>query len=146
MRPEKLAHEQKKEIMEFFSLDAVSDQEKNKESDMLFFSGEIQERRDVNRRMEELFPEYFEERNGLNRENGLKKKFCWLFMEYFFMSSGIPLKVFMGGVEKNIILRILSKVNGNQREAARILGVKHTTLNEKLKKYNIRFRKKAYYF
>lgn len=48
------------------------------------------------------------------------------------------LKRLLGMVEKNVILDILRRVGGNQRDAGRILGVNPTTLNAKLKKYGIR--------
>ncbi|MBN2266294.1 MAG: hypothetical protein JW775_10825 [Candidatus Aminicenantes bacterium] len=47
------------------------------------------------------------------------------------------LKRLLGLVEKNVILDILRRVGGNQRDAGRILGVNPTTLNAKLKKYGI---------
>jgi DNA-binding protein Fis len=47
----------------------------------------------------------------------------------------------MDNVEKSIIVNVLSKVQGNQKEAAKVLGIKYTTLNEKLKRYRIRFQK-----
>ena len=71
----------------------------------------------------------------------LKGKLFWLFMEYFFENNNIPLKNFMGKIEKNIILRTLYRVNGEQKKAAEILGLKYTTLNEKIKKYRIRIQK-----
>ena len=76
-----------------------------------------------------------------SKKHRLKGKLFWLFMEYFFESSNIPLKNFMGKIEKNIILRTLYRVNGEQKKAAEILGLKYTTLNEKIKKYRIRIQK-----
>lgn len=76
-----------------------------------------------------------------SKKHRLKGKLFWLFMEYFFENSNIPLKNFMGKIEKNIILRTLYRVNGEQKKAAEILGLKYTTLNEKLKKYHIRIQK-----
>lgn len=58
------------------------------------------------------------------------------------MNHSIPLKEMMDSVERSVILRTLHKVNGNQKKAAKILGVKYTTLNEKIKRYNILFPKK----
>jgi hypothetical protein len=48
------------------------------------------------------------------------------------------LKRLLGMVEKNVILDILRRVGGNQRDAGRILGLKSTTLNAKLKRHGIR--------
>ena len=47
------------------------------------------------------------------------------------------LKKLLGLVEKNIILDVLYKVDGNQRAAGQILGLKSTTLSAKLKRYGI---------
>jgi transcriptional regulator with GAF, ATPase, and Fis domain len=47
------------------------------------------------------------------------------------------LKKLLGLVEKNIIVDVLYRVNGNQRAAGRILGLKSTTLSAKLKRYGI---------
>jgi len=65
-----------------------------------------------------------------------------LFVEYFCEARPIMLKVKMEDLEKKIILNVLEKAQGNQRDAARILGIKYTTLNEKIKKYGIRFQKR----
>ncbi|MFO7732228.1 MAG: helix-turn-helix domain-containing protein [Candidatus Aminicenantes bacterium] len=48
------------------------------------------------------------------------------------------LKKLLGLVEKNVIRDVLHRVNGNQRNAGRVLGLKNTTLNAKMKKYGIR--------
>ncbi|MGB3862790.1 MAG: helix-turn-helix domain-containing protein [Candidatus Aminicenantaceae bacterium] len=47
-------------------------------------------------------------------------------------------------MEKTVLLRALSQCNGNQKSAAKFLGMKCTTLNEKLKRYNIQFDKKPF--
>ncbi len=39
--------------------------------------------------------------------------------------------------ETHLILAALEKTRGNQLRAARLLGVKHTTLNAKIKRYGI---------
>lgn len=54
----------------------------------------------------------------------------------------LQLKALIENLEKCIILTTLVRVNGNQREAAKVLGVKYTTLNEKMKRYRIHFQKK----
>lgn len=53
----------------------------------------------------------------------------------------VPLKAVIGELEKKVIIDVLNEVNGNQKDAARILGMKYTTLNEKVKRYQIRVRK-----
>ncbi len=42
--------------------------------------------------------------------------------------------------ETDLIQAALVKTGGNQLRAARLLGVKHTTLNAKIKRYGIRIR------
>lgn len=54
----------------------------------------------------------------------------------------MKLKKLMQEVEKGIIIRFLERTGGNQRNAAKLLGLKYTTLNEKVKRYQIRFEKK----
>ncbi len=53
------------------------------------------------------------------------------------ISSNVPLKNFMGNFEREMICRALKVSGGNQRIASFILGVKPTTLNEKIKKFKI---------
>jgi len=52
------------------------------------------------------------------------------------------LKTFMNNLEKKIIDLTLSLTNGSQKNAARILGVKETSLCEKIKKFNLKKNKK----
>ncbi len=63
-------------------------------------------------------------------------------IELLLTENPLQLKKLMQEVEKGIILRILEKTGGNQRHAAKILGLKYTTLNEKVKRYKIRFQKR----
>jgi len=53
----------------------------------------------------------------------------------------MPLKELMTRMERHIIVRTLNKVDGNRRMAAEILGIKNTTLHEKIKKYDIRLKR-----
>jgi DNA-binding NtrC family response regulator len=64
-----------------------------------------------------------------------------LFINYFSSTQKVPLKELMNMVERAILIRTLSQVNGNLKSAAKSLGLKYTTLHEKIKKYNIRFQK-----
>jgi len=63
------------------------------------------------------------------------------FVEYVCMNNRIDLKELLEELERTILIKILSKFNGNQKDAAKFLGIKYTTLNEKVRKYNIHFRK-----
>jgi len=64
-----------------------------------------------------------------------------LFIKYFSSTQRVPLKELMNILERAILIRALSQLNGNLKNAAKFLGLKYTTLHEKIKKYNIRFRK-----
>jgi len=64
-----------------------------------------------------------------------------VFIEQFCMKQRIRLPELMNILEKTILIKVLSSFNGNQRDAAKFLGIKYTTLNEKVKKYNIKFFK-----
>ncbi len=63
------------------------------------------------------------------------------FMDLLCRERPILLKDLMDRIEKDIIVRSLRMAGGNQKQAAGILGIKYTTLHEKLKKFGIRFRK-----
>lgn len=43
--------------------------------------------------------------------------------------------------EKDLIIKALEETKGNQIKAAKLLGVKHTTLNTKIKKLRIQWKK-----
>lgn len=77
------------------------------------------------------------------KQRAFKKQVFKLFVDYFCIDQMVPLKEIIHNVEKTIILRTLDRFGGNQRVAARFLGIKYTTLNEKVKRYNIHFEKKA---
>jgi len=64
-----------------------------------------------------------------------------VFIEYFFMSQRRPLREILNILEEAILIKVLSHVRGNQMDAAKFLGIKYTTMNEKVKKYNIKFFK-----
>lgn len=55
----------------------------------------------------------------------------------FYKNEHISLKEFMDKLEKEIIITALLKVNGNQCKAAKILGLRSSTLHEKIKRYDI---------
>jgi len=71
---------------------------------------------------------------------------CWeillnAFMEYFFIRQRRPLRESLNILEKAILIKILSSVNGKQKDVAKFLDLKYSTLSEKIKKYNIKFFK-----
>jgi DNA-binding NtrC family response regulator len=51
--------------------------------------------------------------------------------------EGINLRDVVSGFERRIIESTLETTGGVQKEAARLLGLKPTTLNEMIKRYNI---------
>jgi DNA-binding NtrC family response regulator len=65
-------------------------------------------------------------------------------IDSFSTVESLQLREFLERLEKGIIIRTLSRVDGNLKEAAKILGVKYTTLHEKLKRHSIRLRRDAY--
>ena len=56
-------------------------------------------------------------------------------------NNKMSLKDLLLKVELNLIIASLNKSNGNQRKAAEILGIRPTTLHEKIKRHNIKFKK-----
>jgi sigma-54 specific flagellar transcriptional regulator A len=52
-------------------------------------------------------------------------------------SAGLRLGDEVKRFESRLIREALAKTGGNQARAARLLGVKHTTLNAKIKRYQI---------
>lgn len=63
------------------------------------------------------------------------------FFEEFYASRMASLKEFLANIERSLILVTLEKTDGDQKKAAEILGLKPTTLHEKIKRYHIYFRK-----
>jgi len=63
------------------------------------------------------------------------------FMEYFFIKQRRPLRESLNILEKAVLIRVLSSVNGKQKDAAKYLDLKYSTMSEKIKKYNIKFFK-----
>jgi transcriptional regulator with GAF, ATPase, and Fis domain len=62
-----------------------------------------------------------------------------------FCHQPLCLREFIDDLERGIILMTLSKVGGNQKKAAQALGMKYTTLNEKIRRYDIQFKKSPVY-
>jgi DNA-binding NtrC family response regulator len=62
-------------------------------------------------------------------------------IDEFIIGGEMSLKKFLSRVEINLLVLMLQKSKGNQREASKILGIKHTSLNEKMKRYNISLHK-----
>ena len=86
-------------------------------------------------------PVVFGEEGPLKERGPLKREDVDFFVEFFCREKPVFLKDLMDQIEKCVIYRVLCLTRGNQRQAAMALGIKYTTLNEKLKKYGIRFLK-----
>jgi transcriptional regulator with GAF, ATPase, and Fis domain len=56
-------------------------------------------------------------------------------------NNGVQIKELLENLERSILIRALTRCNGNQKLAAECLGLKPTTLHEKVKRYHIHFRK-----
>jgi DNA-binding NtrC family response regulator len=65
-------------------------------------------------------------------------------IEHFCFDENKPLKDLVASFERAVLIKVLSRFNGNQRQSAKCLGMKCSTLNEKIKKHNIQFKKKAF--
>jgi DNA-binding NtrC family response regulator len=68
------------------------------------------------------------------------KRLIKLYMIVNINSTSLPLRDFLQNFERNLIDMALKVCNENQRQAAGILGLKPTCLNEKIKRFN---RKKS---
>ena len=75
-------------------------------------------------------------------EKDFFEAFFNFFVEYFYMQDNIELKNFMDSLERAILVKMLDRFNGNQRDTAKFLSVNHTTLNQKVRKHKISFFKK----
>ena len=53
-------------------------------------------------------------------------------------SKNFPMKLFLSLFEEDLIKKALKIAKGNQKVTSMILGIKATTLNEKMKRYQIK--------
>jgi len=102
----------------------------------------------------EVLSQLFKIEQGLKNfasyeDDSLSKENMWetllnVVFDRFCSTESLSLKEFMDDLERRLIVRMLFRANGNRRETAKLLGIKYTTLHEKLKKHNIHFRNMAY--
>jgi transcriptional regulator with AAA-type ATPase domain len=64
-----------------------------------------------------------------------------VFIEHARLNNGPHLRQFLENMEKTILCRLLERFNGSQKTTAKYLGIKYTTLHEKVKKHHICFFK-----
>ncbi|MGB3861165.1 MAG: helix-turn-helix domain-containing protein [Candidatus Aminicenantaceae bacterium] len=62
--------------------------------------------------------------------------------EILLIGINIDLKAFLNSLERAILVKMLDRFNGNQKDTATFLGVNHTTLNQKVRKHKISFFKR----
>ena len=60
---------------------------------------------------------------------------------HFLNDEERDMKTFLADCEKSLITSTLKRTLGSQRATAEILGVKPTTLNEKIKRFRIKIKK-----
>ena len=65
----------------------------------------------------------------LNLYEALFEKFC--------NSGEVSLKEFLAKIERQMIVAILEHTNGDRSKASEILGIRRTTLHNKIKRYHI---------
>jgi len=75
------------------------------------------------------------------KENSSEEYVYRLFIECLCRNRSIMLKPLMDNFEKKIIIHFLAQMRGNQKNAAKSLGIKYTTLNEKIKRYGIQYER-----
>jgi len=56
-------------------------------------------------------------------------------------SNGHLHELIMGGIEKPLVEIVLKETNGNQTQAANILGINRNTLRKKIAEYEIKCKK-----
>ena len=97
--------------------------------------------------LEEIF-QYLKDRPSENthqakmKEREFHELFIDFFIDYFYLKENIDLKDFISSLERAILVKMLDRFNGNQKDTAAFLGINHTTLNQKVRKHKICFFKK----
>lgn len=71
----------------------------------------------------------------------LRAQILSLALESFIEKDRVRLPDFMCIIEKRILIKVLAQCDGDVKKSARFLGIKYTTLHEKLKRHKISFRK-----
>jgi transcriptional regulator of acetoin/glycerol metabolism len=106
-----------------------------------FLDKEVRAGEIIRKAPEVPFFNYSRNKIALFDEEKFMMNVFWFFIKTFSMNKPITLKGFINRFERTVIFSVLSRVNGNQKKAAEILGVRYTTLNEKVKRHKIRFHK-----
>lgn len=69
--------------------------------------------------------------------SGLARELVELYVRQICLTDHLCLKEAMDRLERDILLYVLGQTNGNQQDAAEILGLKANTLHYKLRRYHI---------
>ncbi len=59
------------------------------------------------------------------------------------LEAGVTFREYISEVERQLLIETLDRVDGIQKRAAEVLGLKPTTLNEMLKRHGIRYRRRG---
>jgi len=79
------------------------------------------------------------------RDKEIKENLIFrILLTYYCTETKLSFKKFLDKLERIVIVKTLSIFNGNQKDSAKFLGMKYTTLHEKVKRHNISFRKSPY--
>lgn len=76
-------------------------------------------------------------------ESKLRAQIVLLLVDLFVEAEGISLPEIMCALEKKILIKALVQSDGNIKKTSQFLGIKYTTLHEKLKRHNISIQKQA---
>ena len=68
----------------------------------------------------------------------IKASLVFVYLNSNLTMKSVPLKAFLDGFEKKILLACLRLTQGNQKNAAALLRIKPTALFEKMRKHGIR--------
>jgi DNA-binding NtrC family response regulator len=69
--------------------------------------------------------------------SSMARELVELYIRQICLTDRLCLKEALDRLERDIILHVLGQTNGNQHDAAEILGVKANTLHYKLRRYHI---------
>lgn len=105
------------------------------------FAYKVKKNQEANR-FEDLFKKFLE-KQGKKHSDLTKQDFLINFLEHFCVKNRIPFRKLMDHLERSFLKRILSEMNGNQKVTSEVLGIKHSTLNEKIKRHGIQFKKNS---
>jgi sigma-54 specific flagellar transcriptional regulator A len=102
--------------------------------------GNVRELQNLVERLSILCPGRRIEREDLPQAIGERRRRAAQSPETFIPSDGLDLREHLGSIEKHLIRTALDQTDGTVAHAARLLGLRRTTLVEKLRKYDLQAR------